>query len=207
MIPHPQVASRPFWLRELAELAPATFPSEGAALPPWAQVGDGRRRHIERVAGLLAAWAMARGMPPDERRRWLRAGFLHDAVRDAPADTLARLAGDAWESPSLRHGPAAAVLAEEAGETDRGVLDAVRFHSVGYAGWDDVGRMLYLADYLEPGRSHRRAHRAELAGRVPADPEGTLRAVADERRRWLESSGLPAPPESIAFWTALREDA
>ena len=94
-------------------------------------------------------------------------------------------------------------MAAEHGETDQGVLDAVTFHSIGFAGWDDVGRMLYLADYLEPGRSHRRPERAELAGRVPRDPNGVLRIVAQERTLWAIKKGMKLPAEGVEFWNSL----
>src|SRR5918996_1420955 len=123
--------------------------------PAWAQVPPGGRAHIGRVAALLGEGADALRTPAAERQRWLKAGYLHDALRDASlADALA-------------HGPAAAERAAAEGETDRGVLDALRYHTVGYAGWDDVGRMLYLADYLEPGREFDRVGRAAMARRVP----------------------------------------
>ncbi|HZH80640.1 MAG TPA: HD domain-containing protein, partial [Gemmatimonadales bacterium] len=80
-----------------------------------------RGAHIERVAALLSAWAMALGTPDAERARWLRAGWLHDALRNAPA------------ANELAHGPMAAERAAHVGETDQGVLDAVRYHSIGYA--------------------------------------------------------------------------
>ena len=73
------------------------------------------------------------GKPVAERARWTRAAFIHDAVRDAPVEELAKLSGNRWDLPKLYHGPAAAVLAAEHGETDEGVLSAIRFHSVGYA--------------------------------------------------------------------------
>lgn len=94
-------------------------------------------------------------------------------------------------------------MAREHGETDQGILDAVTFHSVGYAGWDDVGRMLYLADYLEPGRSHRRPQRAQLAARVPRDPTGVLRNVAEQRVLWTVTKGMPLLDEGVAFWNSL----
>jgi HD superfamily phosphohydrolase YqeK len=128
---------------------------------------------------------------PAERDRWLRAGWLHDALRDAPnADELA-------------HGPLAADRAAADGERDRGVLDAVRFHSVGYAGWDDVGRMLYLADHLEPGLSFDAAARSALAARVPLEGDVVLREVAQRRIAWAVRSGWRLPPETVAFWNAL----
>ena len=110
------------------------------SLPEWAQVTKDRRAHIERVVQLLSDWAEAMRVAPVERDRWLRAGWLHDALRDAPL-------GD-----PKAHGPAAADKAAAMGEDDHGVLDAVRYHTIGSSDWDEVGRMLYLADFLEPGR-------------------------------------------------------
>src|SRR5207248_4593216 len=127
------------------------------SLPPWAVVTPERRAHIERVAALLAEWASAIRVPEGERARWLRAAWLHDALRDALA------------ANELEHGPRAADRAALDGEADRGVLDAVRYHSVGYAGWDEAGRMLYLADYLEPGRKFGPEERAALRSRVPSE--------------------------------------
>src|SRR5258708_3773439 len=113
-----------------------------ATLPDWAQVEPVRRAHIERVAALIASWGDSMNIDPAERERWLRAAYLHDALRDAPREVLRELAPDRWHSPSLLHGPAAAEFAARHGERDNGVLDAVRYHSVGYAGWDAAGRML-----------------------------------------------------------------
>ena len=153
--------------------------------------GPSRRAHIERVVQLLAEWARARAVSEHERDRWLRAGWLHDALRDAPyADELA-------------HGPLAAERAAAEGERDQGVLDAVRFHSVGYARWDDVGRMLYLADHLEPGRVHDAEARAALAHRVAAEPDAVLREVAQRRIAWAVRSGWPLPAETVEFWNSL----
>jgi HD superfamily phosphohydrolase YqeK len=158
---------------------------------------------VERVAALLRQWADALAVPAPERDRWLRAAYLHDALRDAPPPEREHLAPEDWGVPALRHGPAAARLAAEGGETDRGVLRAVHYHSVGFAGWDRVGRLLYLADYLEPGRPFRAAERTAQAARVPHDPDAVLREVAAERLRWTIDAGQPLIPESVAFWNGL----
>ncbi len=131
------------------------------------------------------------GVAAAERERWIRAGWLHDALRDAPLGDL------------MAHGPAAADRAEQDGERDRGVLDAVRYHTVGYAGWDQVGRMLYLADFLEPGRDFDPDGRRELAARVPLERDAVLREVARRRVDWVLRSGWPLVPETVAFWNAL----
>lgn len=160
------------------------------SLPSWAKVSPERRAHIERVVALLKTWADAMHVDPKERDRWLRAAWLHDALRDAP-----------FNDPRA-HGPAAADRAAGDGETDRGVLDAVRHHTVGSASWDDVGRMLYLADFLEPGRDDD-PDRERLARWVPMQRDAVLREVIRRRIDWIIRSGWPLPPATVEFWNSL----
>lgn len=180
-----------------------TPPALRPTLPAWAVVKPERLEHIERVAALAADWAARLGVPDPERNRWLRAVWLHDAVRDASAEDLDRWAPSATGPVEMRHGPASAALAKAGGELDRGVLDAVRYHSVGLAEWDMVGRALYCADYLEPGRPYDRERRAELARRFPEDPGGVLREVARTRVARLIASALPLPEPTVRFWNML----
>ncbi|PYO75178.1 MAG: HD domain-containing protein [Gemmatimonadetes bacterium] len=150
-----------------------------------------RRAHVERVAALLSAWAMALQAPEGERARWLRAAWLHDALRDAPAVN------------ELAHGPMAAERAAHDGETDQGVLDAVRYHSIGYAGWDDVGKMLYLADYLEPGRVFDQELRRSLAARVLEERDAVLKQVVARRITRVIDERWPLAHETVDFWNSL----
>ncbi|HUK20184.1 MAG TPA: HD domain-containing protein [Gemmatimonadales bacterium] len=161
------------------------------SLPSWAVVSDGRKAHIERVAELIASWADAMDVGEREKARWLRAAYLHDALRNAKPES------------GMQHGPKAAERAEQEGERDRGVLDAVRYHTIGYPGWDDVGRMLYLADFLEPGRAFKRWKRRSWANRVPRERDVVLREVAAMRLRRVIKSGWPLPKESVEFWNSL----
>ncbi len=172
-------------------------------LPPWAQVSPDRRAHIERVANLVDTWAKEIRPPASVRDRWLRAVNLHDALKDAPNPELQELSDDPWGIPELRHGPAAAVMAARHGERDRGVLDAVRFHSVGFPDWDSVGKILYLADGLEPGRTHSGPAETELALRVPHDVNGVLRIVVAKRLQYMAQSGMRLLPETVDFWNSL----
>jgi HD superfamily phosphohydrolase YqeK len=172
-------------------------------LPEWAVVSPQRLEHIQRVARLTANWAEQLGAPDSERHRWLRAVWLHDALRDAPAEELERWAADSPGPPELRHGPASAARARAEGEDDRGVLDAVRYHSLGLAEWDMVGRILYCADYLEPGRPFQREQRADLVQRLPNDPAGVLREVARSRLLHTVDSGWPVLEPTRRFWNSL----
>jgi HD superfamily phosphohydrolase YqeK len=180
-----------------------TPPGLRPTLPTWAELSSERLGHVQRVAELAAAWSEAMGVPDNERHRWLRAVWLHDALRDASADELERWASSAPGPPGLKHGPAAAARAKADGEVDRGVLDAVRYHSVGLAEWDMVGRVLYAADFLEPGRPFEREQRAELARRFPADSGAVLREVARRRLTRVIASGWPLPEPTVRFWNSL----
>ncbi len=181
----------------------AGSPGLRPTLPEWAVASPARRQHIERVAELAARWAMEMGVPDSERHRWLRAVWLHDALRDAPEAELLRWAPSTPGPPELRHGPASAARAKSEGETDRGVLDAVRYHSLGLAEWDMVGRILYCADYLEPGRKHEREWRAELAERLPSQPTLVIRQVARARVGHMVSSGRTLLEPTVRFWNSL----
>ena len=161
------------------------------SLPQWAVVTPARRAHIERVAALVTEWSTALGVAAAERERWQRAAWWHDALRDAPL------------ASEMDHGPLAADRLEREGERDRGVLDAVRYHSIGYPGWDDTGKMLYLADYLEPGRPHDIAERSELRAMVPRERASVLREVARRRIVRIVNSGWPLVSETVAFWNTL----
>jgi HD superfamily phosphohydrolase YqeK len=97
----------------------------------------------------------------------------------------------------------AAERAAHDGERDQGVLSAVRFHSLGYAAWDDVGKMLYLADYLEPGRAYDQELRRSLAARVAEERDAVLKQVAARRIAWVIDSRWPLPPETVEFWNSL----
>jgi HD superfamily phosphohydrolase YqeK len=184
--------------------APRPAPPElRPTLPEWAVVTPERLEHIQRVARLAADWAEQMGVPDSERNRWLRAIWLHDALRDAPVDELQKWAESVPSPPELKHGPASAARARADGEDDRGVLDAVRYHSLGLAEWDMVGRILYCADYLDPGRPFDQSRRAHLAERLPHDPGGILREIARSRILHIIESGWPVLDPTARFWNSL----
>ena len=177
----------------------------GLALPPWACVSEKRRAHIERVTALLDEWGRALNLSADDARAWHEAGRLHDALRDAPETELRALAGDPpGYTTEMLHGPAAAAQLERNGERRAALLDAIRHHTVGSSSWGPLGRALYMADYLDPGRGFSRADRAYLASQVPHDFDGTFRQVVRARLEWSLREGMYLFPESVALWNGVR---
>ncbi len=174
-------------------------------LPSWAVVTPERLAHIERVAQLLDAWGDALRTPAAERRHWRAAAWLHDALRDAPFDELRAELPDsfrAWPG-SLLHGPAAAERLRAEGVGDERLLRAIAYHTLGHPDLDRGGRLLYVADFLEPGRGFDPVLRAALRARMPAATDEVLRRVVAARLDWLLETGRAIQPESLAFWNSL----
>ncbi|MBI4540017.1 MAG: hypothetical protein HY704_10980 [Gemmatimonadetes bacterium] len=194
--------------REAAE-APAPHPIVEAAargiLPAWAEVTLERRGHIVRVVTLLNAWARAAGVALAERTRWLAAGWLHDALRDAPADRLRPWLPEPrtdWP-PQLLHGPAAAGRLGAEGVRDEELLTAVAYHTLGHEGFGTLGKALYAADFLEPGRRFRSRWRAELRRRMPAEIERVTEEILAARLVNLIERRSTIHRETLAFWNAM----
>lgn len=181
-----------------------TLGPDALALPTWAQVGEKRRAHIARVTALLERWAPSVARDADEARAMRDAGLLHDALRDAPDDQLRQLSGDPVSPVEMLHGPAAAALLASQGEQRADLLDAVRWHTLGYSGWGRVGRALYMADFLEPGRKFAVADRAFLADHVPTDFDGVFRQVVRMRLEWSLREGKELFPQAVELWNAIR---
>lgn len=176
-------------------------------LPSWASVGERRLGHIARVTALLDRWAREMRLPAAEAQAWHDAGRWHDALRDASEDELRPLtcgSSFATSPAGVLHGPAAATMLEREGERRPGVLLSVRWHSVGNPDWDQTGRALFMADFLEPGRGFMRADRAFLASLLPSDFDGVFRQVVRMRLEWTLREGNPLFPESVALWNSVR---
>lgn len=185
----------------IRELHPAIVAAAAGRLPNWARVSQRRIPHLASVSALLRQWSDALALNDVDRVRWAAAGWLHDALRDAPPEELVV---EAAEYPgNVRHGPAAAALLRRDGVEDEELLEAVAFHSLGRAGLRRLGRFLFLADYLEPGRPYAPLENAVLRARLPQDEQVVLRVVC--ARRLVEHLGRDESLrlEAVEFWNEL----
>lgn len=180
------------------------FDVDSIDLPSWACVGERRRAHIARVTALLERWARELRLGAAEHAAWRDAGLLHDALRDAPEEELRSLVPGVALPAELLHGPAVAARLAGEGESRGAVLEAIRWHTVGCATWERVGRALYMADFLDPGRKFSRADRAYLARQVPRDFDGTFRQVVLRRLEWMLREGHELYPSSVELWNSVR---
>jgi 2-amino-4-hydroxy-6-hydroxymethyldihydropteridine diphosphokinase len=104
----------------------------------------------------------------------------------------------------MLHGPAAAEKLVLEGERRANVLDAIRYHTVGSPAWDSTGQALYMADFLEPGRSFSREDRAFLSAQVPHDFVGVFRQVVRMRLVYALNEGHSLFPETVQLWNSIR---
>ncbi len=129
-----------------------------------------RFAHSVRVARVAKKLAVKFGESPDLAKL---AGLAHDWAREWPVSQIlafleARtfsLTDDERAKPLLAHGKLAAVLLEETFDFhDEAVLEAVSHHTLGKSGMTALARIVFVADYLEPGRPFRdRQFRASMA--------------------------------------------
>lgn len=174
-------------------------------LPDWSVAGEERRAHMRRVADLLDEWAGALDLSEDEARRWRAAGLAHDLLRDArPDDLRPHLPPSLSALPGpLLHGPAAAERLRIDGVEDGEFLTAIGFHTVGDPRFGALGRALYAADFLEPGRSFLPAWREERRDRMPHEMDDVVREIAGARIKNLVDRGNPVLPRTMAFWNSM----
>ncbi len=163
---------------------------------------------MERVAELMERWAGRMGVDAVEVRRWRAAGLLHDVLRDAPPQELRPLLGpeEAKLPDGILHGPAAVIRLRDEGVRDEGFLLAIGYHTLGHPGFDLLGRMLFAADFLEPGRSWKREWRGELRGRMPEEYPEVVRTVAGARIQRLLADARPLEATTVGFWNLLMDE-
>ncbi|MGE5676229.1 MAG: bis(5'-nucleosyl)-tetraphosphatase (symmetrical) YqeK [Mycobacterium leprae] len=122
------------------------------------QIGGERLAHTYRVLDTARALSRQVGAPVEKAEV---AALMHDYAKHMSGEELLAIARrhgliiDPVEEsqPQLLHGAVAAqLLAEQGLVTDREVLDAIRWHSTGRAGMNLLERVIWLADYIEPGR-------------------------------------------------------
>lgn len=183
------------------ELHPTIAAAAAGRLPDWARVSRHRRPHLESVSNLLLRWSSGLNLEEADRVRWAAVGWLHDALRDAPPE---QLVADAADYPSqVRHGPAAAAMLRRDGVEDEELLQAVTFHSLGCGGLRRLGRFLFLADYLEPGRMYAPQENAVLRARLPENELAVLRAVCARRISERLQRHKSLRQETVDFWNEL----
>jgi predicted HD superfamily hydrolase involved in NAD metabolism len=122
------------------------------------ELAYGRFVHTLGVSGTASALAMCYGEELDKAEL---AGLLHDCAKCMNLSKMLKICEKAGvelsdlekKSGSLLHSKAGAVLARDKyGVNDEDVLNAIRYHTTGRPGMSLLEKIVFVADYIEPGR-------------------------------------------------------
>ncbi len=134
-----------------------------------------KRFSVDPCAGYLAG--IAHDMCKSGKDRWV----LTLAGKDSDPVTEIEL-----EKPALLHGRAAAVLlTSDFAVNDFSILEAIRHHTFGSPGMDALGKILFVADKIEPGRTGLNVNLRKKI--MEAGLDAMTLMVLEENIRYLES--------------------
>ncbi|WP_019720540.1 bis(5'-nucleosyl)-tetraphosphatase (symmetrical) YqeK [Heyndrickxia coagulans] len=166
------------------------------------------RRYIHTLGVAESAVRLAEKYHADRKKAELAAIF-HDYAKFRPEEEMKQIIIDQKMDERLLsfhhelwHAPVGAYLVEkEAGITDREVLDAIKYHTSGRAGMTLLEKIVYLADYIEPGRNFPGVEEARrLAGK---DLDEAVLYAARHTIAFLIGRNQPVFPDTIALYNDL----
>jgi predicted HD superfamily hydrolase involved in NAD metabolism len=129
---------------------------------------DGLQAHIYRVRDVAQELAARHGIDPDRAEL---GALAHDVCRAVPGEDLLKMSAYLGvpvtdvdrDFPILLHGPVGAeLLRKEDNLTDHSIFEAVRWHSTAHASLDDLGKLIFLADKLDPQKAAVYSYQARL---------------------------------------------
>lgn len=161
-----------------------------------------RFQHTLGVVESALKLANVYGADPDKARA---AALLHDVAKEYDTERLLKAAFEfdivlsdiERRMPALIHAPVGAQVARrEFGVDDPDILAAIRYHTTGRAGMSLLERVVFLADYIEPGRVHPGVDPVREAAEYDLD-QAVLLAL-DQTILYLVGRGEPIAPDAVA---------
>lgn len=159
----------------------------------------GRYEHTKGVMYTAGCLAMAHGYPIDTA---MLAGLLHDCAKCIPNDEKIRLCKKneipitpvEYESPYLLHAKLGAYLAETEYEVKNPqILHAIKVHTTGEPDMSVLDKIIYIADYIEPGRD-KAANLIKVRQPAFEDLDACMALILKDSLKYLSSRGGSIDP-------------
>lgn len=153
-----------------------------------------RYAHTLGVMHTACALSMAHSYP---MTRAQIAGLLHDCAKYLSNDQLIEIAKKRGllispgeeKAPQLLHAKVGALFAEEIyGVQDPAVLRAIRLHTTGNPAMGLLDKIIFVADYIEPGRD-RAPHLSDIRQLAFYDLDLAVTLILEDTIAFLEASG------------------
>lgn len=164
-----------------------------------------RYEHTLGVEYTAAALAMRYGANVNDA---LLAGLLHDCAKCLSDEKLIKICEKNQlpiteterKLPFLLHGKAGGYLAEKKyGVQNREVIDAIVNHTTGREGMGLLEKIVFVADYIEPGRKHA-ANLEELRRLAFQDIDKAMLRILEGTLTHLKATGYAIDPRTEATW-------
>ncbi len=127
----------------------------------------------------------------------MTAGMLHDCAKCLPEEKLLsicekrhiQISREEYKKPSLLHAKAGSYLAgKKYHVSDQDILNAIHNHTTGRPGMSLLEKIIFVADYMEPGR--RQAPRLEQIRRTAfVDLDRAVLLILEDTLNYLQDSG------------------
>lgn len=168
------------------------------------------KRFLHSLRTSIYAATLCKEYGADEEKGRI-AGLLHDMARERSSSELITFMRNEdgvapWERkrPSLLHGKVGAIIARDQFHvTDPDILDAIADHVTGRPGMKKLSKIIFIADYCEPGRKHVREELRRLIGRE--SPDKILFIIVQETLQHLKEKGRVIAEPTIELLNELEK--
>ena len=166
------------------------------------KVQDGKRyEHTLGVEYTAAALAMRFGADLEKAQI---AGLLHDCAKcisDQEKLSICKkhkitITGSEQKAPFLLHAKVGAYLAQNKyGVEDKDILNAITYHTTGRENMSLLEKIVFVADYIEPGRKHA-PNLAEIRFLAFQNLDHALIRILEDTLNYLGTSGEEVDPST-----------
>lgn len=158
------------------------------------ELNSKRYEHTLCVAYTAASLAMVHGVDTDSA---MTAGMLHDCAKCLSGKKLISICRknalgiseiERNNPAALLHAKAGSVLAHEKyGINDKDILNSIKYHTTGRPNMSKLEKILYIADYIEPGRKHA-SNLKQIRCMAYQDLDKTLLKILEDTLAYLASA-------------------
>lgn len=173
---------------------------------------DNRYQHTLGVMYTAGSLAMCHNVNIEKA---LVAGLLHDCAKCIPSGKKLKLCRKnhipvskvEYDNPGLLHAKLGAFFAETKYQvSDQEILSAIRCHTTGKPEMSVLDKIIYIADYIEPGRAEL-PNMKDVRRLAFQDLDACIYRILKDSLTYLESRNIPLDPmteRTFRYYNGLR---
>lgn len=167
-------------------------------------------KRYEHTLGVMESSLELASMYKVDRTKAELAAIFHDYAKFRPKEEMKQIIKDEMLPKKLLkfhhelwHAPVGAYLVKkEVGIVDEDILQAIRFHTTGHPTMNKLDKVVFLADYIEPGRKFTGVDQARSLAKEDLN-EAILFALKNSIQ-FLLDKGQPIYPDTFKIYNDLK---